>query len=61
MNPDTFIIARTDAREVVGMDEALRRDEQLRLSGNGVSFEDYKTIIGMPQWSRIEDGYKPFG
>jgi 2-methylisocitrate lyase-like PEP mutase family enzyme len=141
MDPDTFIIARTDAREVVGMDEALRRGErylragadglfieaplsieemrtigeafdvpllanmleggrtpilrpveleqlgfriviygisllmritrtmqetladirsgELKLSGTGVSFEDYKTIVGMPQWSRIEDEYKP--
>jgi len=141
MNPDTFIIARTDAREVVGMDEALRRGErylragadglfieapvsleemrkigetfdvpllanmleggrtpilkpvelealgfriviygisllmritrtmqetladirsgELSLSGTGVSFEDYKTIVGLPQWSRIENQYKP--
>ena len=27
VHPDTFIIARTDAREVYGMDEALRRGE----------------------------------
>lgn len=141
MNPDTFIIARTDAREVVGMDEALRRGErylragadglfieapvsleemrkigetfdvpllanmleggrtpilkpvelealgfriviygisllmritrtmqetladirsgELRLSGTGVSFDEYKTIVGLPQWSRIENQYKP--
>lgn len=141
MNPDTFIIARTDAREVVGMDEALRRGErylragadglfieapvsleemrkigetfdvpllanmleggrtpilkpvelealgfriviygisllmritrtmqetladirsgELRFSGTGVSFDEYKTIVGLPQWSRIENQYKP--
>jgi len=140
-NPDTFIIARTDAREVVGMDEALRRGErylragadglfieaplsveemrkigetfdvpllanmleggrtpilrpaqleelgfriviygisllmritrtmqetladirsgELKLSGTGVSFDDYKAIVGLPAWSRIEDQYKP--
>ena len=140
MNPDTFIIARTDAREVVGMDEALRRGErylragadglfieapvsvqemeqigrsfdvpllanmleggrtpilrpseldalgfriviygisllmrvtrtmqetlkdildgELRLSGTGVSFEEYKNIVGMREWSRIEDQYR---
>lgn len=140
MRPDTFIIARTDAREVVGMDEALRRGErylragadglfieapvsvdemrqigqafdvpllanmleggrtpilkpaeleelgfriviygtslmmratrnmqetlrdiasgQMALTGTGVSFEEYKTIVGMDEWSRIEDQYR---
>ncbi|MBA2961814.1 MULTISPECIES: isocitrate lyase/PEP mutase family protein [Ramlibacter] len=139
-NPDTFLIARTDAREVVGLDEALRRGEQylragadglfiespmsveemarigrefdvpllanmleggrtpilrpaqleelgfriviygisllmratasmretladiasgeLRLSGTGVSFDDYKRIVGIDEWTRIEDSYK---
>lgn len=140
MNPDTFVIARTDAREVIGMDEALRRGERylragadglfieaplsvqemeqigrafdvpllanmleggrtpilkpvelqalgfqiviygisllmratltmretledirsgkLELSGTGVSFEEYKDIVGMRDWSRIEDQYR---
>ncbi len=140
MRPDTFIIARTDAREVVGMDEALRRGErylragadglfieapvsveemrqigrafdvpllanmleggrtpilkpveleelgfriviygislmmratrnmqetlkdiasgQMALTGTGVSFEEYKSIVGMDDWSRIEDKYR---
>ncbi len=140
INPDTFIIARTDAREVVSLDEALRRGERylragadglfieapvsiqemetigrafdvpllanmleggrtpilkpaqleemgfrlviygisllMRITrvmrealedirsgefkqvGTGVSFEDYKNIVGMPDWSRIEDRYK---
>ncbi|MES2973925.1 MAG: isocitrate lyase/PEP mutase family protein [Pseudomonadota bacterium] len=140
MRPDTFIIARTDAREVVGMDEALRRGErylragadglfieapvsveemrqigrafdvpllanmleggrtpilkpveleelgfriviygislmmratrnmqetlkdiasgQMALTGTGVSFEEYKSIVGMDDWSRIEDQYR---
>ena len=140
MNPDTFIIARTDAREVYGMDEALRRGErylragadglfieapttieemaligktfdvpqlanmleggrtpilrphelhelgfrmviygisilmryvqtiretladiqsgELKLSGSGVSFEDYKRVVGMDDWSRIENEYR---
>jgi len=140
MNKDTFIIARTDAREVVGMDEALRRGEQylragadglfieapvsveemlqigrafdapllanmleggrtpilrpaqleelgfriviygisllmratrnmqetlrdiasgeLDLSGTGVPFDEYKAIVGMGRWSRIEDQYR---
>ena len=139
-NPDTFIFARTDAREVYGMDEALRRGEkylragadglfieapvsleemaligrsfdapllanmleggrtpilkpaeleamgfrvviygisilmryvktiqetlldirsgELKLSGSGVSFDDYKRIVGMDQWTSIEDRYK---
>ena len=139
-NPDTFIIARTDAREVVGMDEALRRGErylragadglfieapvsveemerigrafdvpllanmleggrtpilkpaqlealgfriviygisllmratrnmqqtlqdilagEMKLTGTGVSFDEYKDIVGMREWSRIEDSYR---
>lgn len=139
MYPDTFLIARTDAREVHDLDEALRRGEQylragadglfieapvsveelerigrafdvpllanmleggrtpilrpaeleqlgfriviygisllmritrtmrealadiasgeLRLSGSGVSFEEYKNLVGLSAWSRIEDRY----
>ncbi len=26
--------------------------------GSGVSFEEYKAIVGMSRWSGIEDGYK---
>ena len=38
--PDTFIIARTDAREVVGLDEALRRGERyLRAGADGLFIE----------------------
>lgn len=140
MNADTFIIARTDAREVHGMDEALRRGERylragadglfieapqsveelrlvgetfdapllanmleggrtpilkpaqleelgfriviygislmmravrnmqetladiregsMRLSGTGVGFEEYKQIVGFPDWARVEDRYR---
>ena len=140
MSPDTFLIARTDAREVHDLDEALRRGEQylragadglfieaplnvdemerigkafdvpllanmleggrtpilrpdqleelgfriviygisllmritqtmretladiktgeLKLSGTGVSFDDYKHIVDLPAWSRIEDRYR---
>jgi 2-methylisocitrate lyase-like PEP mutase family enzyme len=139
-NPDTFIIARTDAREVDGMDEALRRAErylragadglfieapetveemaligrtfkapllanmleggrtpilkpfelkqlgfsiviygtsilmryvktiqetladiqsgEMKLSGTGVTFSDYKRLVGMDDWTRIEEQYK---
>ena len=136
----TFIIARTDAREVIGMDEALRRGEryaragadglfieapesvaeleligkelagvplmanmleggrtpilrpaelealgfriviygisllmrsvkvmrdsledirsgELKMVGSGVGFEDYKNIVGFPQWADIESRY----
>jgi 2-methylisocitrate lyase-like PEP mutase family enzyme len=140
MNKDTFIIARTDAREVYGMDEALRRGEryaragadglfieapvnieemaligktfdvpqlanmleggrtpilkpveleqlgfrmviygislmmratrvmqealqdirsgELKMMGSGVSFDEYKTLIGLPGWTRIEEQYQ---
>ena len=140
MNQDTFIIARTDAREVYGMDEALRRGEryaragadglfieapmnieemaligktfdvpqlanmleggrtpilkpmeleqlgfrmviygisllmritrvmqealrdihsgELKQMGSGVSFDQYKKVIGLPDWTRIEEQYQ---
>ena len=140
IHPDTFIIARTDAREVHGMDEALRRGEaylkagadglfieaptsieemaligrtfdvpqlanmleggrtpilkpaeleqlgfriviygisilmryvktiqetladiksgELKLSGTGVTFNEYKQLIGFDEWSRIEGDYR---
>ena len=32
---------------------------ELKLSGTGVSFSEYKSIVGMDRWSRIEDQYKP--
>jgi len=40
MNPDTFIVARTDARALYGMDEALRRAERyVRAGADGVFVE----------------------
>ena len=33
------------------------RNSELRLSGSGVSFEEYKNLVGLPTWSRIEDRY----
>lgn len=140
LNKDTFIIARTDAREVYGLDEALRRGEryaragadgiyieapesveemqkvgealkgiplmanmleggrtpilrppvleelgfriviygitllmratktmqlalediksgELKLMGTGVGFEEYKRIVGFPQWAALESRY----
>lgn len=140
MHADTFLIARTDAREVHDLDEALRRGEQylragadglfieaplnvqemerigkafdvpllanmleggrtpilrpteleqlgfriviygisllmritrtmretladiasgeLELSGTGIGFEEYKKLVDLPTWSRIEDRYR---
>ena len=34
------------------------RSGKLELSGTGVSFEEYKDIVGMREWSRIEDQYR---
>ena len=31
---------------------------ELKLSGSGVSFEDYKRVVGMDDWSRIENEYR---
>ena len=31
---------------------------ELKLSGTGVSFDDYKRIVDLPAWSRIEDRYR---
>ena len=40
LNPDTFIVARTDARALLGMDEALRRAERyVRAGADGVFVE----------------------
>lgn len=40
INPDTFIIARTDAREVYDLDEALRRGERyIRAGADGLFIE----------------------
>jgi 2-methylisocitrate lyase-like PEP mutase family enzyme len=40
LNPETFIVARTDAREVYGLDEALRRGERYARAGaDGVFIE----------------------
>ena len=40
LNPDTFIVARTDARAIHGMDEALRRAERyVRAGADGIFIE----------------------
>ena len=45
VNPDTFIIARTDAREVYGLDEALRRGERYVRAGADALFIEAPTSI----------------
>jgi len=45
VNSDTFIIARTDAREVYGLDEALRRGERYARAGADALFIEAPTSI----------------
>jgi 2,3-dimethylmalate lyase len=45
VNPDTFIIARTDAREVYGLDEALRRGERYVRAGADALFIEAPTSV----------------
>jgi 2-methylisocitrate lyase-like PEP mutase family enzyme len=66
VDADTFIIARTDAREVYGLDEALRRGERyIRAGANGLfieaptSLEELKRIGGtfdVPQLANMLEG-----
>jgi 2-methylisocitrate lyase-like PEP mutase family enzyme len=66
VNPDTFIIARTDAREVYGLDEALRRSERYARAGADALFieaptsvEEMRTIGGafdVPQLANMLEG-----
>jgi 2-methylisocitrate lyase-like PEP mutase family enzyme len=71
LNPDTFIIARTDAREVYNLDEALRRGERyVRAGADGlfieapVSIEELERIgkaFDVPQLANmLEGGRTPF-
>ena len=56
VNPDTFIIARTDAREVYGLDEALRRGERYARAGADALFIEAPTSIDeMAQIGRTFD------
>ena len=66
-NPDTFIIARTDARAVYGLDEALRRGElYLEAGADGLFIEAPetpeelarvgKTFQGVPQIANMVEG-----
>jgi 2-methylisocitrate lyase-like PEP mutase family enzyme len=67
MSPDTFIIARTDARAVHGLDEALRRGElYLEAGADGLFIEAPespeelakvgRTFQGVPQIANIVEG-----
>jgi len=66
ISPDTFIIARTDAREVYGLDEALRRGERYARAGADALFieaptsvEELRTIGGafdIPQLANMLEG-----
>ena len=67
MRPQTFIIARTDARELHGLDEALRRGERyLRAGADGlfieapVSLEELARVgsafEGVPQLANMLEG-----
>lgn len=56
LNPDTFIIARTDAREVFGLDEALRRGERYARAGaDGLFIEAPTSIEEMARIGRAFD------
>ncbi|OJV45711.1 isocitrate lyase/PEP mutase family protein [Hydrogenophaga sp. 70-12] len=56
-DPRTFIIARTDAREVVGMDEALRRGERYARAGaDGIFIEAPESVAELEQVGRALQG-----
>jgi 2,3-dimethylmalate lyase len=66
-NPDTFIIARTDAREVYGLDEALRRGERYERAGADALFIEApssvdemarigRTTFGVPLLANMLEG-----
>jgi 2-methylisocitrate lyase-like PEP mutase family enzyme len=56
LNPDTFLIARTDAREVHGLDEALRRGERyIRAGADGLFIEAPVSVEEMERIGRAFD------
>lgn len=57
IDPRTFIIARTDAREVIGMDEALRRGERYARAGaDGIFIEAPESVAELEQVGRALQG-----
>ncbi len=56
MNPDTFILARTDARDVAGLDEAYRRAEAYLAAGaDGLFIESPHDVTELEQIARKFD------
>ncbi|MBX3608721.1 MAG: isocitrate lyase/PEP mutase family protein [Hydrogenophaga sp.] len=56
-DPRTFIIARTDAREVIGMDEALRRGERYARAGaDGIFIEAPESVAELEHVGRALAG-----
>jgi 2,3-dimethylmalate lyase len=55
INADTFIIARTDAREVYGLDEALRRGERYARAGADALF--IEAPINIDEMARIGSAF----
>ena len=56
LNPDTFIVARTDARALLGLDEALRRAERyVRAGADGVFIESMLNEEEMARAAREVD------
>lgn len=57
MRSDTFIIARTDARELHGLDEALRRgDRYLRAGADGLFIEAPLTLEELARVGNVFEG-----
>lgn len=55
-NPDTFILARTDARAVNGMDDALRRAERyLEAGADGIFVEAPRSVEELERVARAFD------
>ena len=56
LNPDTFILARTDARDVYGLDEAYRRAEKYLAAGaDGIFIESPHNVAELEQIARKFD------
>jgi 2,3-dimethylmalate lyase len=56
INPETFIIARTDAREVFDLDEALRRGERyIRAGADGLFIEAPVNVDELERIGRVFD------
>lgn len=56
INPDTFILARTDARDVAGLDEAYRRAEAYLAAGaDGLFIESPHDVAELEQIARKFD------